>query len=86
MTDENLPNAQVEITVRIRPDNLERLRVAVDDLPLPEPRPTFLVEVLPGIYRLGGQTTVPKPMRTIDILREAGTADEVDELFLGGQG
>jgi len=78
-------DALVEITVRKHPDNLERLRVSADDLPLPGPRPAFLVEVQPGIYRLGGQVSIPKPLRAIDVLREAGAADEVDELFRGGQ-
>jgi len=83
--DNNPPSPLVEITVRIHPDNLQRLRVTPDDLPLPQSRQMFLLEVGAGVYRLGGQTTIPKPIRTIDVLREAGAADEVDELFLGGQ-
>lgn len=81
--------SDVEITLRIRAANLDALVVEPHEAAGSTRAPVYLVEVEPGVYRLGGfawAPIVPEPISAIDVLREAGVADEVDELFLGGGG
>lgn len=77
-----MSGGDVEVTLRIRAASLDALTVDPHDLATVR-APILLVEVEPGVYRMGG-TLVGGPLKPIDVLREAGVADEVDELFLGG--
>lgn len=78
----------VHVILRMREANLEAVTVRPENLgDHPEDR-AFLTPVEPMIYRLGipGWFGKPVDIGVIDVMREAGTADEVDEAFLGGHG
>lgn len=78
----------VEVTLRIRAANLDALTLEPHEAAVSRAA-IYLVEVEPTVYRLGGTAhrgPLPEPIKGIELLREAGVADEVDELFLGGEG
>lgn len=75
-------------TVRLRVErpNLEALRRSVDDLTRTAP-PVSLVEIADGVFRLSAPVLADAPAKldAFDALVEAGRADDVDALFLGGR-
>lgn len=81
-----MSGGDVEVTLRIRAANLDAITVEAHEI-VSTRAPVYLVEVEPGVFRLGGfayEARQPEPVEPVEVLREAGVADEVDELFLGG--
>jgi hypothetical protein len=85
------PQGDAHILLRIRRANLEAIVIPPSDLDKIPPR-GFLTPVElsitgePTVYRLGiPDFEKPECLEVIDIMREAGVADEVDELFIGGR-
>ena len=76
--------ADVEITLRIREENLAAITVPAADLMLYRGTDPYLVEVEPGVYRLGvEQGVAPSPLSPEDVMKEAGEWGEVEEAFFG---
>lgn len=92
--DSPLDDRDTDVILRTRSSNLALLRAPADQAPFLDSSRPHLVEIGANTYRLYAAalqtgdadtaTATSDPVGPLEVMRAAGVAGEVDELFLGG--